>query len=174
MSYASREFLFDDDRNPMKIGAATAIAAELSEHSDLDQIAYARDVNRAAPLTAEEEKTLGWRIINDNCTASRDWMVRANLRLVVDVIRHYTGRGMDFISLVEAGNAGLQQAVEEFDPARGARFSTHATWWIKNSIKHAISKHSLAAGLRLAPASSREDGPLLFIAHGIEPALPRS
>ncbi|MBI1189752.1 MAG: sigma-70 family RNA polymerase sigma factor [Tepidisphaera sp.] len=81
---------------------------------------------------------LAWRIINDNCPASRERMIRANLRLVVAIARQYNGRGLSMSDLIEEGNIGLLRAVEGFDPAQGARFSTYASWWIKQAMKRAL------------------------------------
>lgn len=89
-------------------------------------------------MTAEDERDLGWKIINDNCQESRDRMIRANLRLVVAIAKNYTNRGLSLTDLIEEGNIGLLRAVEGFDPAQGARFSTYASWWIKQSIKRAL------------------------------------
>ncbi len=89
-------------------------------------------------MSAEEERELGWAIINDNCAASRDRMIRANLRLVVAIAKHYANRGLPLTDLVEEGNIGLVRAVEGFDPSQGARFSTYGSWWIKQSIKRAL------------------------------------
>lgn len=105
-------------------------------HSDLQL--YLREINRYALLTAEEEKELGWKIINDNCPISREKMVRSNLRLVVAIAKNYTNRGLTLSDLIEEGNIGLMRAVEGFDPAQGARFSTYASWWIKQGIKRAL------------------------------------
>lgn len=99
---------------------------------------YLREINKTPLLTAEEERELGWRIINDNCPAARDHMVRANLRLVVAIAKNYTNRGLTLADLIEEGNVGLMRAVEGFDPAQGARFSTYGSWWIKQAIKRAL------------------------------------
>jgi len=99
---------------------------------------YLRQINETPLLTAEEEKTLGWRIINDNCPIARERMIRSNLRLVVSIAKNYSGRGLALQDLIEEGNVGLLRAVEGFDPAQGARFSTYASWWIKQAIKRAL------------------------------------
>lgn len=99
---------------------------------------YLNDINQVALLTAEEERELGWAIINDDCQASRERMIRANLRLVVAIAKNYTNRGLTLSDLIEEGNIGLMRAVEGFDPAQGARFSTYASWWIKQAIKRAL------------------------------------
>lgn len=104
--------------------------------SDLSM--YLREINKCALLTAEEERDLGWAIINDNCPIAREKMIRANLRLVVAISKNYVNRGLSLPDLIEEGNIGLLRAVEGFDPAQGARFSTYASWWIKQSIKRAL------------------------------------
>jgi len=109
---------------------------ERQVQSDLQ--VYLREINRTPLLTAEEERELGWAIINDNCPEARDRMVRANLRLVVAIAKRYTNRGLPLNDLIEEGNIGLLRAVEGFDPAQGARFSTYASWWIKQAIKRAL------------------------------------
>jgi RNA polymerase primary sigma factor len=99
---------------------------------------YLNDINKVPLLTAEEERELGWAIINDDCQASRERMIRANLRLVVAIGKNYTNRGLTLPDLIEEGNIGLMRAVEGFDPAQGARFSTYASWWIKQAIKRSL------------------------------------
>ncbi|MEE2907589.1 MAG: sigma-70 family RNA polymerase sigma factor [Planctomycetota bacterium] len=106
--------------------------------SDRDLETYLKQINRTPLLTPEEEKELGWLVINDNDLEAKDRMVRANLRLVVSISKHYTRRGLPLSDLIEEGNIGLIRAVEGFDPAQGARFSTYASWWIKQSIKRTL------------------------------------
>ena len=98
---------------------------------------YLREINETALLTAADERDLAGRIAQGDVRA-RDHMVRANLRLVVNIARGYTGKGLNLQDLIEEGNLGLLRAVEGFDPAVGTRFSTYASYWIKQSIKRAL------------------------------------
>src|SRR5450432_3998285 len=99
---------------------------------------YLRQINDTALLSADQEKALSRRIIQFNDPEAREHMVRANLRLVVNIAKHYSNRGLQLPDLIEEGNIGLLKAVEGFDPDNGCRFSTYASWWIKQSIKRAL------------------------------------
>ncbi len=98
---------------------------------------YLREINATKLLTAADERELARRIAQGDAEA-RDRMVRANLRLVVNIARGYAGKGLGLQDLIEEGNLGLLRAVEGFDPAVGTRFSTYASYWIKQSIKRAL------------------------------------
>ena len=98
---------------------------------------YLREINETALLNAQEEKDLAV-LIGQGDKAARDRMIRANLRLVVNIARGYVGKGLALQDLIEEGNIGLLRAVEGFDPTIGTRFSTYASYWIKQSIKRAL------------------------------------
>ncbi|MFH1922585.1 MAG: RNA polymerase sigma factor RpoD/SigA [Planctomycetota bacterium] len=98
---------------------------------------YLREINETPLLSSNDEQELALAIGEGNVEA-RDRMVRANLRLVVNIARGYTGKGLGLQDLIEEGNLGLLRAVEGFDPAMGTRFSTYASYWIKQSIKRAL------------------------------------
>ena len=98
---------------------------------------YLREINETALLTAQEEKDLS-NAIHEGDNAARDRMVRANLRLVVNIARAYTNKGLPLQDLIEEGNLGLLRAVEGFDPNMNTRFSTYGSYWIKQSIKRAL------------------------------------
>jgi RNA polymerase primary sigma factor len=98
---------------------------------------YLGEINETALLSADEEKALARRI-EEGDNEARDHMVRANLRLVVNIARSYTGKGLGLQDLIAEGNLGLLRAVEGFDPSMNTRFSTYASYWIKQSIKRAV------------------------------------
>jgi RNA polymerase primary sigma factor len=98
---------------------------------------YLSEINEVPLLTADQEIELAKRIGRGD-VAAREHMIRANLRLVVSIAKNYVNRGLPFMDLIEEGNIGLMKAVEKFDPAAGCRFSTYATWWIKQGIRRAL------------------------------------
>lgn len=98
---------------------------------------YLREINRVPLLNGDEEKALAREILRGN-SAAREHMIRANLRLVVSIAKHYSNRGLLLLDVIEEGNVGLLKAVERFDPDQNCRFSTYATWWIRQSIRRAL------------------------------------
>jgi RNA polymerase nonessential primary-like sigma factor len=98
---------------------------------------YLNEIGASPLLTAEEEVRYS-RLAQRGDEAARKRMIESNLRLVVKIARRYTNRGLAFLDLIEEGNLGLIRAVEKFDPERGFRFSTYATWWIRQTIERAI------------------------------------
>ncbi len=98
---------------------------------------YLKEINETDLLNAQQERELAFRI-EEGDQQARDRMVRANLRLVVSIARAYNGHGLPLSDLIEEGNLGLLRAVEGFDPTMGTRFSTYASYWIKQSIKRAL------------------------------------
>lgn len=99
---------------------------------------YLREIGKIPLLTPEEEADLAQRVVNGDKKA-KDKMVEANMRLVVSIAKRYSGRGLDFLDLIQEGNTGLLRAVEKFDPEKGFKFSTYATWWIRQAITRAIA-----------------------------------
>lgn len=103
-----------------------------------DSIAiWLRRIGRTPLLTREQEVELS-RLASEGCTESRKTLVEANLRLVVSIAKRFTGRGLSMGDLIQEGNVGLIRAVEKYDPEKGFRFSTYATWWIRQGISRAI------------------------------------
>jgi RNA polymerase primary sigma factor len=102
---------------------------------------YLREIARTPLLTVQEEVDLAKRIKKHDKKA-REQMIKANLRLVVKIARDYENYGMPLLDLINEGNIGLMKAVERFDPAKGAKFSTYGAWWIKQSIKRALANQS--------------------------------
>ena len=135
----------DDDFDP------TLIDEEESEDLDslttgqyLDDVSddsvrlYLREIGKIPLLSAEEEMDLARRIVEGDKKA-KDKMAEANMRLVVSIAKRYSGRGLDFLDMIQEGNTGLLRAVEKFDPDKGFKFSTYATWWIRQAITRAIA-----------------------------------
>lgn len=116
----------------------------LDDQTYLDDIAddsvrlYLREIGKIPLLSAEEELALAKRVVKGDKRA-KDQMAEANMRLVVSIAKRYVGRGLDLLDLIQEGNTGLLRAVEKFDPDRGFKFSTYATWWIRQAITRAIA-----------------------------------
>jgi RNA polymerase primary sigma factor len=115
-----------------------------NDQSYLDDIAddsvrlYLREIGKIPLLSAEEELSLAKRVVDGDKDA-KDKMAEANMRLVVSIAKRYVGRGLDLLDLIQEGNTGLLRAVEKFDPDKGFKFSTYATWWIRQAITRAIA-----------------------------------
>ena len=135
-----RETPLRETRYPASPEAASAPERGVwDEHSSLRL--YLRDAVETPLLSAKEEVELARRIQKGD-EAAREHMIRANLRLVIKIAREYEDYGLPLLDLVNEGNIGLMRAVERFDPDRGAKLSTYAAWWIKQSIKRALSNQS--------------------------------
>lgn len=119
-------------------------AAVPEDTSYIDDIAddsvrlYLREIGKIPLLTSEEELALAKKVVSGSKKA-KDQMAEANMRLVVSIAKRYVGRGLDLLDLIQEGNTGLLRAVEKFDPERGFKFSTYATWWIRQAITRAIA-----------------------------------
>jgi RNA polymerase primary sigma factor len=112
--------------------------AYLDDVSDDSVRLYLREIGKIPLLTAEEELALAKKVVAGNKRA-KDKMAEANMRLVVSIAKRYVGRGLDLLDLIQEGNTGLLRAVEKFDPDKGFKFSTYATWWIRQAITRAIA-----------------------------------
>lgn len=116
----------------------------LNEQVYLDDIAddsvrlYLREIGKIPLLSAEEELALAQKVVAGD-KGAKDKMAEANMRLVVSIAKRYVGRGLDLLDLIQEGNTGLLRAVEKFDPDKGFKFSTYATWWIRQAITRAIA-----------------------------------
>ncbi|MCT7940819.1 MULTISPECIES: RNA polymerase sigma factor RpoS [Shewanella] len=112
------------------------VQEDLHKNLDATQL-YLGEIGFSPLLTAEEEVFFSRKALK-GCEKSRNRMIESNLRLVVKIARRYNNRGLALLDLIEEGNLGLIRAVEKFDPERGFRFSTYATWWIRQTIERAI------------------------------------
>lgn len=124
--------------------AEVEIAAANPVHSDAPRGAldlYLREIGQVKLLTPKEEIAIARRIKKGDKQA-REHMIKANLRLVVKIARDYSGLGLPLLDLINEGNIGLMKGVERFDPRKGAKLSTYAAWWIKQSIKRALANQS--------------------------------
>ncbi len=117
-------------------------SATYDEVADDSVKLYLREIGKIPLLTSEEEFELAQKIINGTekeKKKAKDKMAESNMRLVVSIAKRYSGRGLDFLDLIQEGNTGLLRAVEKFDPDKGFKFSTYATWWIRQAITRAIA-----------------------------------
>ena len=123
----------EDDEDLMN-----AQVALLDDVSDDSVRLYLREIGKIPLLSSEEELELAHRVVAGDKRA-KDKMAEANMRLVVSIAKRYVGRGLDLLDLIQEGNTGLLRAVEKFDPDKGFKFSTYATWWIRQAITRAIA-----------------------------------
>ena len=129
----------DEAENAMGDDEIDAIASTYVEEVSDDSVKmYLREIGKIPLLKPDEELELAYKILEGNKRA-KDKMVEANMRLVVSIAKRYSGRGLDFLDLIQEGNTGLLRAVEKFDPDKGFKFSTYATWWIRQAITRAIA-----------------------------------
>jgi len=132
-----------DDEWVLEEGEEELVAGK-DDQRYLDDIAddsvrlYLREIGKIPLLSAEEELELARRVVAGDKIA-KDKMAEANMRLVVSIAKRYVGRGLDLLDLIQEGNTGLLRAVEKFDPDKGFKFSTYATWWIRQAITRAIA-----------------------------------
>jgi RNA polymerase primary sigma factor len=127
------------DQSPEKEAALASIRLDdISDYIDDSVRMYLREIGKVPLLVGIEEKALAKRVAWGDEVAKRK-LSRANLRLVVSIAKKYIGRGLSFLDLIQEGNIGLMRAVEKFDWKRGYKFSTYATWWIRQAITRAIA-----------------------------------
>ncbi|HSX28570.1 MAG TPA: RNA polymerase sigma factor RpoD [Candidatus Saccharimonadales bacterium] len=133
----------DDEFDPLAeddelADEAAAAVHNFDEVSDDSVRLYLREIGKIPLLTPDQELALAQRVKAGEKEA-KDQMAEANMRLVVSIAKRYSGRGLDFLDLIQEGNTGLLRAVEKFDPDKGFKFSTYATWWIRQAITRAIA-----------------------------------
>ena len=131
----------DDPLDPLLDEVDEDARDETRETSRANLAVYLREIARIPLLSREEETALGRRIQAGD-EAAKQRLIEANLRLVVQIARRYRNRGLPLPDLIEEGNLGLIRAVEKFDPERGTRFATYATWWIRQAVVRAIANQA--------------------------------
>ena len=142
------ELELDEDEEAVETPEAEGWQAEAPEvaepasdwRADATQL-YLNEIGQNALLTATEERALAFKVQAGDFPA-RQKMIEHNLRLVVNIAKHYINRGIPLLDLIEEGNLGLIHALEKFEPERGFRFSTYATWWIRQNVERAIMNQS--------------------------------
>jgi len=127
---------FDEPADPALLPESEAAQPEFELLEDVTQL-YLNEIG-AKPLLTPEQELATARLVRAGDFAARQKMIEHNLRLVVNIAKHYLNRGIPLLDLIEEGNLGLIHALEKFDPERGFRFSTYATWWIRQSIERGI------------------------------------
>jgi RNA polymerase nonessential primary-like sigma factor len=138
--------IFSEELEPTFLAAfdtGPAVANETFDdflQTDLTQI-YFKEIGHHALLSRQEEAELTRRVREDDFNA-RQRMIECNLRLVVSIAKHYANHGVALLDLIEEGNMGMMHALDKFDPARGFRFSTYATWWIRQNVERCIMNQS--------------------------------
>jgi RNA polymerase primary sigma factor len=130
------EWVAEDEEEVVADGTAPVYLDD--DVSDDSVRLYLREIGKIPLLTSEEELALAHRVVAGEQLA-KDQMAEANMRLVVSIAKRYVGRGLDLLDLIQEGNTGLLRAVEKFDPDKGFKFSTYATWWIRQAITRAIA-----------------------------------
>ncbi|HBA72031.1 MAG TPA: RNA polymerase subunit sigma [Geobacter sp.] len=162
--------LFSEEDTPVEDASEIEIPlVELERYDDAIKI-YLRDIQRTPLLNAESEKELA-RKIEKGDKAARDKMIESNLRLVVKIAKRYVNRGLPFLDLIEEGNLGLIKAVERFNLAKECRFSTYATWWIRQAIERSLINQSRT--IRLPVHVSDDINRMLRITRGLSQELQR-
>jgi RNA polymerase primary sigma factor len=129
----------EDEKAAAELSRELEILATLEDKTLTDPVRmYLKEIGKVPLLTAEEEVDLAQKIEKGNIKAKQK-LIRSNLRLVVSIAKRYVGRGLTFLDLIQEGNQGLMRAVEKYDWRRGYKFSTYATWWIRQAITRAIA-----------------------------------
>ncbi len=131
---------FEGQPDPALLPEVEVVPPELELLEDVTQL-YLNEIG-AKPLLTPEQEVATARLVRAGDFAARQKMIEHNLRLVVNIAKHYLNRGIPLLDLIEEGNLGLIHALEKFDPERGFRFSTYATWWIRQSIERGIMNQS--------------------------------
>lgn len=135
-SHFTGEWVIDDSEDEL-VAEETGIYLDDDIADDSVRL-YLREIGKIPLLSSDQELALAQRVVQGDRVA-KDQMAEANMRLVVSIAKRYVGRGLDLLDLIQEGNTGLLRAVEKFDPDKGFKFSTYATWWIRQAITRAIA-----------------------------------